>query len=54
MTDKEKIILEHTRLALEYSNMKNSDNNKRREEIAQRVAELKEIEATWKGGSGCK
>lgn len=57
MTDKEKIILEHTRLASEYSRLANSDNllsakewekiNARMNEILVRIEELRKIEHTW-------
>ncbi len=57
MTDKEKIILEHTQLASEYSRLANSDNllsakewekiNARMNEILVRIEELRKIEHTW-------
>ncbi len=57
MTEKEKIINEHTRLASEYFELANSDNllsakewekiNARMNEILARIEELRKIEHTW-------
>lgn len=50
------IILEHTRLAREYSELPNTADSeeeyapmqKRKDEIKNRIAELKEMEKQWK------
>lgn len=57
MTEKEKIILKHTQLAKEYSDLANSDHllsakewekiNIRMNEILVEIDELKKIEKTW-------
>ncbi|MCI9093142.1 MAG: helix-turn-helix domain-containing protein [Coprobacillus sp.] len=57
MTDKEKIIVEHTRLAEEYSKLSNTSDlhtakeweaiRERMNEILVRIEELRKIEHTW-------
>lgn len=57
MTEKEKIILKHTKLAEEYTRLANSDNllsvkewekiNARMNEILVEINKLREIEQTW-------
>lgn len=57
MTEKERIILKHTQLAREYSELYNSDQtlsvrewekiSKRMAEILAEIQKLKELEATW-------
>lgn len=57
MTDKEKIILEHTKLAEEYSKLSNTSDlhtakeweaiRQRMNEILVRIEELRKIEHTW-------
>lgn len=59
--DKVEIILEHTRLAREFSELPvNADSpeayapiRKRKNEIISRVQELREIESTWKEKKIC-
>lgn len=57
MTEKEKVILRHSQLALEYSRLANSDHtlpieewnriNARMNEILKEIEELKAVESQW-------